>query len=311
MDPFLIGASSCTDHQAPLFQFLPRNFQGKSYLAKAVATESDATFFSVSSSDLISTWQGRSEKLVKTLFDLAHEYTRAVIFIDEIDALCSSRSQGDDDSSRRVKTTFLTMMDGIHPQGTQGAVLVLAATNCPWELDIAMRRRLVKRVHIALPDKDARIRLLELSIGNNPCSLTESEYDKLGESTNGASGSDIKVMVKEAKVLLFHRCKEAKKFRPDMDGKLIPCDNVPNCENCPRKHSSDPPGKNYICSTCGAMHMMVDDKDVPADKRKLLKLPSLTLDAFETILKQKSICSVSPTDLNQYDTWTQSYGQQG
>lgn len=102
--------------------------QGKSYLAKAVATESDATFFSVSSADLISKWQGESERLVRNLFEMARESDggRAIIFIDEVDSLCGSRSEGESDSARRVKTEFLVQMDGVGKGKSD--VLVLGAT---------------------------------------------------------------------------------------------------------------------------------------------------------------------------------------
>ena len=131
----------------------PTPLQGKSYLAKAVATESDATFFAVSSADLISKWQGESERLVRNLFEMARESDggRAIIFIDEVDSLCGSRSEGESDSARRVKTEFLVQMDGVGKGKSD--VLVLGATNVPWELDAAIRRRFEKRVYIPLPER--------------------------------------------------------------------------------------------------------------------------------------------------------------
>ncbi|KAI9295988.1 AAA-domain-containing protein [Neoconidiobolus thromboides FSU 785] len=169
---------------------------GKSYLAKAVATEADSTFFSVSSSDLVSKWMGESEKMVKNLFAMARENKPAIIFIDEVDSLCGTRGEGESEASRRIKTEFLVQMNGVGNDTT--GVLVLGATNIPWQLDSAIRRRFEKRIYIPLPELEARIQMFQLHVGNTPCQLTPKDYKYLAENTNGFSGSDIAVIVRDA-----------------------------------------------------------------------------------------------------------------
>ena len=169
---------------------------GKSYLAKAVATEANSTFFSVSSSDLVSKWMGESERLVKQLFNMARENKPAIIFIDEVDALCGPRGEGESEASRRIKTELLVQMDGVGKDSK--GVLILGATNIPWQLDAAIRRRFQRRVHISLPDMPARMRMFEISVGDTPCSLTQADYKSLATLSEGYSGSDIAIAVQDA-----------------------------------------------------------------------------------------------------------------
>ncbi|KAL3924210.1 MAG: hypothetical protein SGILL_001187 [Bacillariaceae sp.] len=283
------------------FDHLP----GKSYLAKAVATEADSTFFSVSSADLISKWQGESEKLVRNLFELARESEggRAIIFIDEVDSLCGSRTEGESDSMRRVKTEFLVQMDGVGKEEAQ--ILVLGATNIPWELDAAIRRRFEKRVYIPLPEAEARSYMVKLHLGDTPNDLSEDDFDRLGQITKGASGSDIKVLVKEALMQPLRRCQQAKQFYIDSEGCYKPCDQYPNCSSCPPKLSSDAPGKDYTCKKCGALRMAL--WDVPPDK---LKAPDVRVEDFEKVMRS-SVSTVSPEELKRFQEWTKLFGQDG
>lgn len=186
---------------------------GKSYLAKAVATEADSTFFAVSSADLVSKWQGESEKLVRNLFEMGRDAGKSIIFIDEVDSLCGSRSEGESDSARRIKTEFLVQMDGVGKSGgSAGSVLVLGATNVPWELDSAIRRRFEKRVYIPLPESGARSYMLKMNVGDTPHVLTEEDYEYLGERCEGASGADCSVLVREALMMPLRKCQQAKQF---------------------------------------------------------------------------------------------------
>jgi vacuolar protein-sorting-associated protein 4 len=157
---------------------------GKSYLAKAVATEANnSTFFSVSSSDLLSKWLGESEKLVKNLFELARVHRPSIIFIDEVDSLCSARNDNESESARRVKTEFLVQMQGVSSDNDN--ILVLGATNIPWSLDAAIRRRFEKRIYISLPDAPARKAMFKLHLGNTPNVLTEENFTELGLKSEG------------------------------------------------------------------------------------------------------------------------------
>ncbi|XP_066156695.1 vacuolar protein sorting-associated protein 4 [Euwallacea fornicatus] len=206
---------------------------GKSYLAKAVATEANnSTFFSVSSSDLVSKWLGESEKLVKNLFELARAHKPSIIFIDEVDSLCSSRSDNESESARRIKTEFLVQMEGVG-HGSEG-ILVLGATNIPWVLDGAIRRRFEKRIYIPLPEELARATMFKLHLGSTHTELSEEDIRELARKTEGYSGADISIVVRDALMQPVRKVQTATHFKritgpspkdPNvvMDDLLIPC----------------------------------------------------------------------------------------
>ncbi|KAK2160253.1 hypothetical protein LSH36_137g04022 [Paralvinella palmiformis] len=170
---------------------------GKTMLAKAVATEAKATFFCISAASLTSKWVGEGEKLVRALFAMARELQPAIIFIDEIDSLLCERREGEHESSRRLKTEFMLEFDGLHG-GNEEKILVMGATNRPYELDDAVLRRFSKRIYVMLPDHDTRIHLLKKLLEKHSNPLTENEISHLASLTDGYSGSDLTNLAKDA-----------------------------------------------------------------------------------------------------------------
>ncbi|KAL4129389.1 hypothetical protein PRIC2_005397 [Phytophthora ramorum] len=173
---------------------------GKTLLAKAVAHECGTTFFNVSASTLSSKYRGDSEKMVRILFDMARYYEPSIIFMDEIDAIASARGAATEhEASRRVKTELLVQINGVSSGEHDGSrVMLLAATNLPWELDEAMRRRLTKRVYIPLPEAEARRALFELNLRRIDVG-SDVNLDALVEETEGYSGDDITNVCETAK----------------------------------------------------------------------------------------------------------------
>ncbi|XP_038834926.1 spastin-like isoform X2 [Salvelinus namaycush] len=170
---------------------------GKTMLAKAVAMESNATFFNISAASLTSKYVGEGEKLVRALFAVARELQPSIIFIDEIDSLLCERREGEHDASRRLKTEFLIEFDGVQSGGDE-RVLVMGATNRPQELDEAVLRRFAKRVYVALPTEETRLKLVKNLLEKHGNPLAQKELSQLARMTEGYSGSDLNSLAKDA-----------------------------------------------------------------------------------------------------------------
>ncbi|KAM6271514.1 spastin isoform 4-T4 [Spheniscus humboldti] len=170
---------------------------GKTMLAKAVAAESNATFFNISAASLTSKYVGEGEKLVRALFAVARELQPSIIFIDEVDSLLCERREGEHDASRRLKTEFLIEFDGVQSSG-EDRILVMGATNRPQELDDAVLRRFTKRVYVSLPNEETRLILLKNLLSKQGSPLTQKELAQLARMTDGYSGSDLTALAKDA-----------------------------------------------------------------------------------------------------------------
>uniref|UniRef100_A0A8D3DAE0 Katanin p60 ATPase-containing subunit A-like 2 n=1 Tax=Scophthalmus maximus TaxID=52904 RepID=A0A8D3DAE0_SCOMX len=177
---------------------------GKTLLAKAVATECKMTFFNISASSIVSKWRGDSEKLIRVLFLLARYHAPSTIFLDELESVMGQRGAsmgGEHESSWRMKSELLVQMDGL--VRSEELVFVLAASNLPWELDTAMLRRLEKRILVNLPSAPARQAMIShwlppLNSTRGVELRTELDYETLAKDMEGYSGSDIRLVCKEA-----------------------------------------------------------------------------------------------------------------
>ncbi|CAH0407494.1 unnamed protein product [Chilo suppressalis] len=179
---------------------------GKTLLARAVATECKTTFFNVSSATLTSKYRGDSEKLVRLLFDMAAFYAPSTIFLDEVDSLCAMRgADSEHEASRRFKAELLIQMDGLSAAFNRDKIImVLAATNHPWDIDEAFRRRFEKRIYIGLPDESTRVKLLNLCLRDVVLGDDVSLSD-LACKLDGYSGSDICNLCRDAAMMTMRQ----------------------------------------------------------------------------------------------------------
>jgi len=164
---------------------------GKTMLAKALATEANASFVNVSMSTITSKWFGEDEKNVRALFSLAAKVSPTIIFIDEVDSMLGQRSRvGEHEAMRKIKNEFMAHWDGLLSKSTE-RVLVLAATNRPFDLDEAIIRRFQRRIMVGLPNAESRERILRTLLAKE--NLEEGfDFKELATMTDGYTGSDLK-----------------------------------------------------------------------------------------------------------------------
>ncbi len=258
---------------------------GKTQLARAVASEIQSTFISISSSDLFSRWQGVSEKVVKEVFTLARAKRPSVIFIDEIDAILSDRKDSGNESSARVKTEFMQQMDGLKSDtDNSGGVMVLGATNLPWELDQAIRRRFHKRIFIPLPDVEARAAIVKIRLKKVKNTLSDVQCMEVARRTEGFSGADLSTVVNSATYAsTVRKYKDATHFKPHAEDetKWVPCS------------SDDKDGKPMTW------------RDLTNEQ---IVVSPVSLADFETVLPN-SRPSVGVDSHERYEEWTIKFGE--
>ncbi|KAL9229932.1 hypothetical protein vseg_005344 [Gypsophila vaccaria] len=164
---------------------------GKTLMAKALATEAGANFISITGSNLTSKWFGDAEKLTKALFSFASKLAPVIIFVDEVDSLLGARGgSSEHEATRRMRNEFMAAWDGLRTKDSQ-RILILGATNRPFDLDDAVIRRLPRRIYVDLPDVENRVKILKIFLGQENLE-TGFRFEELAKVTEGYSGSDLK-----------------------------------------------------------------------------------------------------------------------
>lgn len=237
-------------------------------------------------------------RLIKQLFTLAREKKPSIIFIDEIDSLCGSRDSADANPHLvGVKTEILVQMDGVG-RDNEG-VLVLGATNIPWSLDSAIRRRFQRLIHIPLPDEGARRQLFKISAQKENIELSKSDYVELGKKTAGWSGSDIANAMQDAYMGPVKRAKMAKHFKKVITQQTL--------LELAKRRQVVIDGKDFYtpCNENDNGSITMSWKDIP--KNRLKESKCVAEDIFKALAKVKP--SVSQEDIDKAKEWTEMFGK--
>lgn len=204
---------------------------GKTYIVKALATQvNSSTFFSVSSSDLVSKWMETPEKLIQHLFEMARARKPSIIFIDEIDMLCQLRL--DNESVRSIKMELLSQIKNVD---NTDEIFLLGATNAPWFLDSDVLQCFRKCVYVPLPHEQARLMLLKHHLGEATNDLTQQDIEIIANRTEGYTGADIISLTRDALMHSVRKVQSATHFKKTagsspndentiVDDLFVPCD---------------------------------------------------------------------------------------
>ncbi|MEM2092569.1 MAG: CDC48 family AAA ATPase [Candidatus Bathyarchaeia archaeon] len=176
---------------------------GKTLLAKAVANETNAAFFSISGPEIMSKYYGESEERLREIFRQAEENAPSIIFIDEIDAIAPKREEVTGEVEKRVVSQLLALMDGLKPRGR---VVVIGATNRPNAIDPALRRpgRFDREIEIGVPNKQGRLEILQIHTRNMPLA-EDVDLERIASITHGFVGADLAALCKEAAMRALRR----------------------------------------------------------------------------------------------------------
>ncbi|CAH2070191.1 unnamed protein product, partial [Thlaspi arvense] len=259
---------------------------GKTMLAKAIANEAGASFINVSMSTITSKWFGEDEKNVRALFTLAAKVSPTIIFVDEVDSMLGQRTRvGEHEAMRKINNEFMTHWDGLMTK-TGERILVLAATNRPFDLDEAIIRRFERRIMVGLPSIGSREKILRTLLSKEK---TENlDFHELGQMTEGYSGSDLKNLCITAA------------YRPVRE--LIQQERLKDQESKKReeagKSTEEPKDK--------------EEKEEEASEERVITLRPLYMEDMRKAKNQVAASFASEgSGMNELKQWNELYGEGG
>lgn len=270
---------------------------GKTILVKAIAAECKYTFLDVDISDLINKYQGESERLVHSLFELAKQNQPCIIFIDEIESLITNRatSSETDETSKRMKTQLLTRINDLSDDKDYANIILIGATNLPWTIDPAFRRRFTKRVYVPLPDFPARLAMVKSGLEYLHHEVTEDNMNELASvQLQGYSGADVSTLFSDIVSIPLEPAKQSTYFEKVMID-----------------------SKEYYKPLVGTNHI-ISDTIIQTTLRDLCQQFSDEVILYDKIQYQDILrvlkrvkATNNETDLVQFTQWTAEFGQDG
>ncbi|KAJ3648751.1 hypothetical protein Zmor_020529 [Zophobas morio] len=248
---------------------------GKTHLTHALAAEAHAHFYCISASDVLSHYVGETEKKIKNVFEnLKGSCEFSILFIDEIDALCRKRTENEQEYTRRIKTEFMFQMSNIADCTN---IVVMSATNCPWDLDSAIVRRFQKRIYVPLPNQLERLEFFRFLTNNVNFESDVNECTLLVQRTDGYSGSDIYDVVQSALTFPLNELEDNKIWKYCADGFYEPV-------------SAEQDFSNVICSELG---------DLPCSSVRARKVRLNDLLNATNVVRR----TVTKADVNKYESF--------
>ncbi|CAM0953519.1 unnamed protein product [Alopecurus aequalis] len=295
---------------------------GKTMLAKAIANDAGASFINVSMSTITSKWFGEDEKNVRALFSLAAKVAPTIIFIDEVDSMLGQRARsGEHEAMRKIKNEFMSHWDGILSKPGE-RILVLAATNRPFDLDEAIIRRFERRIMVGLPTQESRELILRTVLSKEKVD-ENIEYKELATMTEGYSGSDLKNLCMTAayrpvrELLKKERLKEMERRKKEAEEKTtVAVDSDKPAES--KKVSSDKKGDSSEKANSDSKEGSSESKEgvseakAESDKEAAIDLRPLTMEDLRQAKNQVAASfATEGAVMSELKQWNDLYGEGG